>query len=127
MEAFKGDGSLWKRVLEDKYGEKLGDKGDHSGVVGNRFASMWWNDLILLQDRGGIHSFKSEVVRKMRDGMSTSFWKDRLRADVLVHDLFPLLFEISMQKDSCVGARGRDGTLCGVEAFLCGRRSFYKI
>lgn len=100
---FKEDGSLWKRVLEDKYGKGLGDFREPNGVVRHRLASLWWKDLTTLEDRSGLTWFKSEVVRRMRDGMSTSFWKDRWRSNIPFCDIFPRLFSISIQKDSSVG------------------------
>jgi len=77
----KEEGSLWKRVIEDKYGE---------------------GDLSLLEEGSGVSWFKSEVVRKMGDGSSTCFWKDKWRSIVPLCDIFPRLFALSMQKDCCV-------------------------
>jgi len=68
---FKEDGR--KSVLEDKYDEGLGDIRESNGVVCHRLASLWLKDLTMLEDRSGLSRFKSEVVRKMKFDMITSF------------------------------------------------------
>ena len=35
-----------------------------------------------MEELGGENWFKSEVVRKMGDGPSTSFWRDRWRTEI---------------------------------------------
>jgi hypothetical protein len=65
-------------VLVDKYGEGVGAVRVSNGGVEYRLASLWWKDLILLEEGSGTSWFKPEVVRKLGDGMSTSFWKKNL-------------------------------------------------
>lgn len=83
--------------------------GPHGEGV-SRLASIWWRDLAKVEELGGENWFKSEVVRKMGDGLSTSFWRDRWRTEIPLMHLFPRLFSIS-DSECSVGEvlSGREG------------------
>lgn len=59
--------------------------------------------MVKLEGVGDGNWFKSGVVRKMGDGLSAGFWRDRWRSDIPFCHLFPRLFLISTQKDCSVG------------------------
>lgn len=67
------NGSLWKRVLEDKYGEHVVSLVDRSGITLPRIASNWWKNLMYLEGNGCENWFKREVMRKLGHGLETSF------------------------------------------------------
>lgn len=102
-----GEIALSKDVLEEKYGHckevLLG------GVVTPwpRNASVWWKDLVKLEDFGGAQGwFNSEVFRKVGNGFKTSFWKDIWRGGGSFAQKYPRLFSISTQKEATVGEIG---------------------
>lgn len=43
-------------------------------MVRPHFASSWWRDVVTLERGGGLSWFNAEVVRKVHDGVDTSFW-----------------------------------------------------
>jgi hypothetical protein len=102
----EGENSLWKEVLEDKYGPCVGRvlEGDNSSWP--RFASTWWKDLVKLGDFGEVGWFNAEVVRKVGNGMSTSFWNDKWQGDRCFRLKYPRLYMISSQREAMVGEVG---------------------
>jgi len=76
-----GNDFLWKKVLEEKYGERVITLNDTNGVSWPRFASYWWKDLMMMEGNGGENWFKTEVSRKVGNGMETSFWNDRWKSE----------------------------------------------
>ena len=57
-------------MLEEKYGpcrEVILEGGWH------RHASLWWKDLVKIDDFGAISWFNSEVVKRVGNGMTTGF------------------------------------------------------
>lgn len=97
------DGALWKRVLEDKYGEGVGMLGEGGGVSWPLYASNWWKDVTNLEGKEGVPWLKMEVIRKLGNGMGTRFWKEKWLAEGILGDLFPRLFAISNQHNIKVG------------------------
>lgn len=51
----------------------------------------------------GVYWFKTEVMKKMGNGMGTSFWKDKWLSEGVLRDLFPRLFVIWNKKNIRVG------------------------
>jgi len=72
-----GDKALWKEVLEVKYGPCLDTLLEVGGVMWPRLSSSWWKDLVKLDDFGVQNWFNSEIVKKVGNGMNTSFWNDK--------------------------------------------------
>jgi hypothetical protein len=99
------DGTLWKNVLEAKYG----DVGRASLSIGrgNKF-SLWWKDLVGLgKTSGEVGDWSQELfIKKMGCGGSTSFWKDHWVGNSPLCDAFPRLFNISLQSDLVVKDMG---------------------
>lgn len=77
-----------------------------------------------MEELGGENWFKSEVVRKMGDGLSISFWRDRRRTKILLIHLFPRLFSISDFKEFSVREvlSGREG---GGRGYLVWQRDLF--
>ena len=91
----QGDNALWREVLEERYGCKVGEKlvGGVRGWPNN--ASRWWKDLLSLH-KG------EEVVRRIGNGASTSFWKVAWRGEVSFMVKFHRLFTISTDQEATV-------------------------
>jgi hypothetical protein len=51
--------TLWKVVLEDKYGPRVSLRSRLVGEVWPSYASRWWKDLMGLEDQGGGGFLKS--------------------------------------------------------------------
>jgi len=96
------NGYLWWKVLVDKYEERVGGVGGESGESWPSYAFIWWKDVMNLEGSEGVNWFKSEVVRKIGNGMGAYFWKDRWLAGGVLRDLFPRLYAISTQKNIMV-------------------------
>lgn len=94
---------LWKRVLEDKYGDHV--RGLVPSEVGRwpRFTSLWWRNLMNLEDGMRELWFSNRVRRKVSNGGTTSFWMDRWIGEAPLYNVFPRLFSLSNQKDAKVG------------------------
>lgn len=86
-----GDNLLWKEVLLEKYGPSIGDILEEGSVVLLNHASRWWRDVVLLDEGGGANWFNSEVVRKVNDGVDTSFWNVVWRGNVAFRHKYPRL------------------------------------
>ncbi|XP_024628921.1 uncharacterized mitochondrial protein AtMg00310-like [Medicago truncatula] len=71
------DQSLWKRVLVEKYGDHVGGLAPWEGARWPRFSSLWWKNLMALEDGVGENWFSNRVMRRIGDGRNTSFWEDR--------------------------------------------------
>lgn len=63
------------------------------------YASKWWKDLVSLEGTVGLSWFNSKVVRRVGNGMKTSFWNDIWRGVVPLRTKYPRLYAISNQKD----------------------------
>jgi hypothetical protein len=71
----QGDNALWKEVLEERYGRKVGDLVEGGVRVRLSNASRWWKDLVSLAKGEEVDWFNEEVVRRVGNGATTSFWK----------------------------------------------------
>jgi hypothetical protein len=47
------EASMWKEVLEDKYGPLVSSRIRLEGEVWPSLASRWWKDVVSLEDEGG--------------------------------------------------------------------------
>jgi len=97
------NGSLWKNVLQDKYGDGVAALEVSSGGIRSSVASNWWKDLMKLEGGGGDGWLVTEVVHKVGDGMNTSFWKDRWHSEEVLCNLYPRLYALSTNKNVMVG------------------------
>jgi hypothetical protein len=68
--------SLWRQVLDRKYGVVRGEVGD-----GGRRASKWWNNINSIR-RGSFNGiigwFENSLGRHLYNGEDISFWDDPL-------------------------------------------------
>ena len=97
---------LWKDVLEEKYSpcrERLFEGG---ALAWPRYTSVWWKDLVKLDDFGGLGWFNDNILRKVGNGMKMSFWKVKWWHRASFTQLYPSLFMISSQKEALVGEIG---------------------
>jgi hypothetical protein len=93
---------LWKRVLIDKYGDHVSGLAPGEGVRWPRFTSLWWRNLMNLEEGVGGNWFTNRVRRKIGNGMKTSFWKDRWLGEMYLFNLFPRLYSLSSCKEAMV-------------------------
>jgi len=98
----QGEDLLWMEDLLEKYGPSICGILDWSDAVWPHFASNWWRDVVLLDRGGGVSWFNEEVVRKVHDGVDTSFWKVVWRGCVNFRQKYPRLFAVSNQKEAKV-------------------------
>jgi len=106
-----GEGTLWKDVLEEKYGPCVCRLFGGSNDTWPRYASLWWKDLVRLGDFGVEGWFNSEVLRSVGNGMNTSFWNDRGKGERCFRFKYPRLYMVSNQREVKVGVAtdvGRD-------------------
>jgi len=85
---------LWKRVLVDKYGDHVRGLASGEGVRWPRFTSLWWRNLMSLDEGFGGYWFTDRVRRKIGNGMLTSFWKDGWMGEVPFYNLIPRLYSL---------------------------------
>ena len=91
---------LWKEVVKEKYGSLIGERVIGEEYVVPSFASKWWRDLVRLD---GSNWFNSEITRRVRNGMFTSFWEMAWRGELSFRNKYPRLFSLSNQKEAKVG------------------------
>ncbi|MCI15296.1 putative ribonuclease H protein, partial [Trifolium medium] len=95
------DGSLWKKVLEAKYGRV----GRLILPLNRRnYFSLWWKDLVCLGGAlGGLGDWTQEVfVKKVGNGGATRFWLDVWVGREPLSVTFPRLFKVSLQPNLSV-------------------------
>lgn len=105
----QGEDALWKEVLKEKYGAKIGDLMYVKNVNWPRYVSKWWKDIVTIDERGGASWFNVEVTRRVHNGQNTSFWNTKWRGEMILSFKYPRLFAISNQKDAKVTDMWRDG------------------
>jgi len=96
------DGALWKDVLKEKYGPKIGDLLHMESVSWPWYVSKWWKDIATLDEGGGTSWFNAEVTRRVHNGNNTSFWCTKWRGEMTLRNKYPRLFSISNQKEAKV-------------------------
>ena len=94
--------ALWKEVLEEKYGPCKEVLFDDSGASWLRFTSVWWKE-VKLDDFDSQGWFRGEILRKVGNGLTTSFWKDNWRGGRSFAYKYSRLLSISSQKEAMVG------------------------
>ena len=88
----------------EKYGNRVGELIEVGGNEGwRRHSSSWWKAVVRLEDYVGIKWFNSEVVRKVGNERTTSFWNMPWRGDTPFCRKYPKIFSISNLKEGCVG------------------------
>jgi len=98
----QGDNALWREVLVERYGHKVGDV-LMSGV--DRWptnSSKWWKDLVSLTKGEEVDWFNEEVVRRVWNGASTSFWKVAWRGEESFMVKFHRLFSITSNQEATI-------------------------
>jgi hypothetical protein len=73
-----------------------------------RYVSKWWKDIMTLDKGGGGSWFNTEVCRRLKSGLTTSFWNTRWRGGTTLSAKYLRLFTISNQKEAKVAEMGRD-------------------
>jgi len=119
-----GEKALWKSVLVKKYGENVESVLQGSNMVWPRHSSLWWKDVVKLGDFGSQDWFNQVVMRKVGNGMSTSFWNDRWKGENCFHLKYPRLDSVSNQKEALVGEVRDPSDLRLVWRFLWRRNLF---
>jgi hypothetical protein len=88
--------------LLEKYGEHARGLAPDEGVRWPRFTSLWWRNLISLEEGAGGNWFTNSVRRKIGNGVNTRFWKDKWLGDIPLSILFPRLYSLSCCKEAMV-------------------------
>lgn len=101
-----GERTLWKDVIEEKYGPCVGSLVERVNYPWPRYSSLWWKDLVSLGDFGAEGWFNSKVLRIVGNGMNTSFWNVKWKGDRCFRLKYPRLFMLSNQRESVVGEVG---------------------
>ncbi|GAU10267.1 hypothetical protein TSUD_423970 [Trifolium subterraneum] len=96
---------LWKRVLEARYGVVA-----RSNLLigrGNNF-SIWWKDLVGLGvEKGMVGDWIKDVfIKKLGNGGSTRFWLDHWIGVAPLKEVFPRLYNISLQMNHTIQEMG---------------------
>jgi hypothetical protein len=71
------DQPMWKKVVIGKYG----DSAYGSVVIGEEskpwYSSVWWRDICSIGTNLNVNWFSQLVVKKIGNGLLTSFWSDK--------------------------------------------------
>jgi len=101
-----GEITLWKEVLEEKYGPCVGSLLEGSNYSWPRRSSLWWKDVLKVGDFGVLGWFNAKVLRSVGNGMNTSFWNDKWIGERCFRLKYPRLFLVSNQREAKVGEVG---------------------
>ena len=101
-----GEITLWKEVLEEKYGPCVGSLLEGSNYSWPRHSSLWWKDVLKVGDFGVLGWFNAKVLRSVGNGMNTSFWNDKWIGERCFRLKCPRLFLVSNQREAKVGEVG---------------------
>ena len=99
----QGDQAIWKEVLVEKYGSHATKIIEVGSDVWPRLASKWWKDLVSLEVGTERAWLNEEVVRKVGNGLNTSFWHVAWRGEVPFKIKYPRLFSLSNQQEAMAG------------------------
>lgn len=80
-------------------------------MVWPRHSSIWWKDVVNPGDFGNLDWFNSVVVRKVGNGLLSSFWNDRWRGEKCFRLKYPRLYSVSNQNEALVGEAGEPSDL----------------
>jgi hypothetical protein len=94
--------AVWKDVLKSKYGENVVGRVELGDECKPWYASLWWRDICTIGNNLETFWFARNVVKKLGNGVNTSFWMDIRVDDISLKDCFPRLFSISTQKEASV-------------------------
>jgi hypothetical protein len=119
-----GENSLWKEVLEERYGGKVCTKIEGGEDLCPTNASKWWRDLVNLDKKGEEVWFNEEIERRVGNGATTKFWRVAWRGEVPFMVKYNRLFSISNQQESSVEEMWEDSQEGGRWAFTWRRRLF---
>nr|ABE87613.2 hypothetical protein MtrDRAFT_AC153125g45v2 [Medicago truncatula] len=72
------------------------------------YVSKWWKDIVTIDQGGGASWFNGEVIRRVHNGLNTSFWNTKWRGEMIFCSKYPRLFAISNQKDAKVAEMWED-------------------
>jgi hypothetical protein len=100
----KDDNALWKEVLKGKYGELVIGNVELGDGCRPWFSSLWWKDICGIGINLGNDWLSREIIRKMGNGVQTSFWKECWLGSVPLCEKFPRLFSISLQKEESIAS-----------------------
>jgi hypothetical protein len=93
---------VWKDVIKSKYGGNVVGRVELGDDCKPWYASLWWRDICTIGYNLETHWFARNVVKKLGNGVHTSFWIDIWVDDISLKDRFPRLFSISTQKEASV-------------------------
>ncbi|KAK2418827.1 hypothetical protein QL285_040988 [Trifolium repens] len=92
--------SLWREVIEARYGTLIRFKSDWSCIHFPAYSSNWWKDLVGLGNSVTPSSWISDaLVKKVGNGESTLFWEENWIGDMILREKFSRLFSLSEQKE----------------------------
>jgi hypothetical protein len=94
--------AVWKDVLKSKYGEDVVARVELGENCKPWFASLWWRDIFSIGYNLDTHWFAANIVKKVGNGVNTSFWYDTWVGESPLKDWFPRLYSISTQKEVSV-------------------------
>jgi len=86
------DNALWKDVLVEKYGREVLGMVDGEDYVLSAFVSRWWGDIVRMDQSNW---FNEELIRRVGNGASTSFWEVARKDEVAFQYKYPILFLLS--------------------------------
>lgn len=98
----QGDNALWRGVLEERYGQKVGEFLEGGVGMWPVNASRWWKDLVSLTKTNEVDWFYEEVVRCVGNGATTSFWKVVWRGGEAFMYKFHRLFSIAINQEATI-------------------------
>jgi hypothetical protein len=93
---------VWKDVLKSKYGDNVVGRVELEDDCKPWFSSLWWRDVCSIGSNLDINWFSQNVVKKLGNGIHTSFWCDIWIGHISLKEAFPRLFLISTQKEASV-------------------------
>lgn len=98
---------LWVQIVESSYGKMVaGESGLVSQGRGVSSWSKWWKDVVGLGGRIEGDWLWGNLSRELGDGRGTSFWNESWVGEGVLKNLFPRLFQLSLDRDSNISSMG---------------------
>ncbi|KHN42293.1 hypothetical protein glysoja_042959, partial [Glycine soja] len=111
----------WAKILISKYG---GWRALEEGTT-TRMQSIWWKDLILLQQQQQFQLIKRETKWKVGSGEKFRFWEDPWTENAIpLREKYPRLYQNSCQQKDNIINMGNN-TSSGLEWKLAWRRPLF--
>ena len=90
--------SLWRKVIKAKY--EIGSISYLPNVEASPKASRVWVDILLIGSRFSNFSnfFKDNLVVRVGNGRDISFWHDKWLGGLVLREVFPRLFTLTIDK-----------------------------